>query len=552
MSRTWSILVVRASAGLTLVLVGALALCALPVPGALALAATTRVAPARTASAVLAAATAPGWLKVTDPPVADARAVATFGDAGVAVIGTGATKIALSTDGGATWTLRPLPSGGSPVVAIAFSDALHGWAVGPAGTIDVTSNGGVTWKRAVVNGTFAAVAAARSGSPLICAIDPSSAPTIVSATSATSPVWTPEATALTPYPTAPSIVASAGGFAAAIGSNGVLITRASDGTWTAQASPYGAGSAAVLTVAPSPVPGNGVPDLFAIDATDVQGSDDLGASFQSLAPPAGASLTSGAYLGAPQPQLLVGGASGRLARYLLTSGTWATDKGALTGTILSCAAGPGGVAYALSSGGHLERTMSYGAEPFDLTASSGTVQIGSAVRFTASSSVRAPGSLVLQAQPVGGAWATVHTWPWSTSPATPAAVSVKPTSTTHYRLGFLLGSQTNAVSGTVTVAMQPKIISSRAVYKLHVGDVYRLTGHVYPALPGAKVTVWTDRGGQWHRVADGGVVALVGGSSFATRLFGTPLRQGYHLQVRLGATSAHLAAVSLSVRVTIR
>jgi len=537
----------RTGAGVALALAGALVLCTLPSARALA---AQRAAPASAVRAAPAAATVPGWLKVTDPPVTGARAIAAFGDAGVVVAGTGG-KVAVSTNGGATWTLRSLP-GGLAVRAVAFSDARHGWAVGPAATIDLTTDGGVTWKRAspAPVGTFAAVAAARSAQ-LVCAIDPSSA-TIVSATSVTTPVW--KAATLTPFPTAPSIVAghsaSDGDFAAAIGDDGVLITGASDGTWTPQTSPYGAGVPATLALAPSPVWGNGVPDLFAIAASDVQGSDDEGSSFASLAPPAGGS--SGAYLGGPRPQLLVGGKAGLLERYSLSSGAWATDKGALTSAIAACAAGPGGVAYALSSDGHLERTLSYGAEPFDLSLSTGTLTVGGAVRLTASSSVRAPGALVLQARPAGGSWSTVHPWSWATSPGTPTAVTEKPTSTTQYRLGFVLGGHVDAVSGTVGVAVRSRIAVTRSVYNLHVGDVYRLTGHVYPVQPGRKVTIWTDRGGAWHQVAKGGVVALVGGSSFATRLFGTPVRQGYHLQVRLGANSAHLAAVSVRVRVTIR
>jgi len=538
----------KTGVGLALALAGALALCT--VPSTRALAAGT-AAPASAAAAAPAATAVPGWLKITDPPVTGARAIATFGNAGVAVAGTGG-KIAVSTNGGATWTLRPLP-GGLAVRAVAFSDARHGWAVGPAATIDVTSDGGLTWKRAAPApaGTFAAVAAATSGQ-LVCAIDPTST-TIVTATNVATPVWAPEATTLTPFPTAPSIVAghsaSDGDFAAVIGDNGVLITRAAD-AWTPQTSPYGAGVPATLALAPSPVWGNGVPDLFAIAASDVQASDDEGASFTSLAPPAGGS--SGAYLGGPRPQLLVGGKAGLLERYSLTGGAWTTDKGTLTAAIVACAAGPGGVAYALSSDGHVERTLSYGAEPFDLSSSAAALTVGGSVRLTASSSVRAPGALVLQARPAGGAWSTVHTWSWSTSPGTPAAVSERPTSTTQYRLGFVLGGHIDAVSGTVGVAVRSRIAVTRSAYNLHVGDVYRLTGHVYPAQPGRKVTIWTDRGGAWHQVAKGGVVALVHGSSFATRLFGTPVRQGYHLQVRIGANSAHLAAVSVRVRVTIR
>ena len=534
----------RAATGLALAAAGALAVCALPASSATALDSGPLAGPAPAVR--IAAGVSPGWVKVADPPVTGARAIATFGAAGVAVAGTG-SKIALSTNGGATWTLRALPAGGSPVRSVVFSDAHHGWAVGPADTIDVTTNGGVTWKAVTQTGAFDAIAAATSV-PLVCALTPSS---IVTTTSVTSPNWAAEGTGLTPYPSAPvSAVAGAGGFAAAMGANGVLITRASGGAWTSQAGPFA--TSAVLALAPSPVWGNGAPDLFAIGANDVQGSDDEGNSFVSLGPPAGGSFTSGAFLGAPRSQLLVGGRSGLLERYVLTSGTWATDKGALTGTIVACAAGPGGVAYALSADGHVERTLSYGAAPFALGASAGTVTAGTAVRFTASSAVRAPGSLVLQARPAGGSWRGVRTWAWSANPATPGAVSLKPLSTTQYRLAFVLGGHTAAVSGTTGVAVRSRITVARTVFSLVRGDTYRVTGTVYPAQPGRKVTIWTDRGGTWHQVADGGVVALVRGSTFATRLFGTPLHETYHLQVRLAASSSRLAALSPGIKVTVR
>ncbi len=53
-------------------------------------------------------------------------------------------------------------------------------------------------------------------------------------------------------------------------------------------------------------------------------------------------------------------------------------------------------------------------------------------------------------------------------------------------------------------------------------------------------------------MASGGTVALVHGTTFATRLFGTPVRESYKLQVRLSASPAYLAATSAMVRVTIK
>ena len=127
----------------------------------------------------------------------------------------------------------------------------------------------------------------------------------------------------------------------------------------------------------------------------------------------------------------------------------------------------------------------------------------------------------------------------------------EPLSTTTYRLRFVFAGQT-AASATVTVGVRPEISLARTSLRLRRGAVYRLSGQVWPAEPGAKVTIWTGRGGRWHRIASGGVVKLSHGSSFATRRFGTPVRQSYDLQVRLAANASHLAAKSALVKVTIR
>lgn len=52
--------------------------------------------------------------------------------------------VAMTTDGGETWTTSSSVAPG-PLAAVAFPDALHGWAVGPNGTIVATSDGGATW-----------------------------------------------------------------------------------------------------------------------------------------------------------------------------------------------------------------------------------------------------------------------------------------------------------------------------------------------------------------------------------------------------------------------
>jgi photosystem II stability/assembly factor-like uncharacterized protein len=509
------------------------------------------VAPRTAAAAAQPGATAP-WATTADPytTATTVRQIATFGTTGVVVVGNGGT-IAVSTNGGATWTRRALPGGASQAVqAVAFSDASHGWAVGATGQIDFTTNGGATWQAAPQSGTFTAVAAATTAQ-LVCALGASS---LLTATGVATPTWTPEATTLT-LPAAPaSIVAGPDGpdgFAAASGAGGSLITRGADGSWTAQAS---LGESVVLALAPAPVWGTGTPQLFAVGAGDVQGSGDAGASFQPLPvlPAATPGLSSAAYLDPPEPQLLVGGKSGLLARYVLTTGAWSVDSAPLTGTIVSCAAGPGGVAYALSSSGHVERTLSYGAAPLALKVSATTVSGSAAAVLTASSSIRAPGTLSLDERRAGGVWRAIYTWPWSTDSTTAGQVDHAPPATSQYRLLFVYAGQSAATSAAVTVRVRPIITVTSTSLRVRKGVAYRLRGHVSPTERGREVTIWTNRGGGWHRVSNGSVFALASGSSFATRQFGTPLRESYELQVRLAASGAYLAANSALVRVTVR
>jgi len=64
--------------------------------------------------------------------------------------------------------------------------------------------------------------------------------------------------------------------------------------------------------------------------------------------------------------------------------------------------------------------------------------------------------------------------------------------------------------------------------------------------------VWTNRGGHWHQIPLGGTLTLSSGSTFRTRLFGTPLRETYRLQIRMAADADHMAGASTVVKVTIR
>ena len=495
------------------------------------------------------ASAAPAWTRLSDPFPAGVtlRGVATFGTSGVALVGSSGS-VAISNDGGATWKLHKT-SGGHALRAIAFSDAKHGFAVGPSGTVLESTDGGVTWAPDPSAGlaTFSAVAAS---SGLVCALGATS---ITATTTPGAPSWTVETT---PPASASSIVCGAGGFAAAAGAGGVIVTRSAattPATWTT-ATLAPADNVVAVALAPKPVWGDGTPDLFAVSASGVQGSDDQGASFDSLparpASASGSSQLSAACLGGPHPVLLVGGQNGLLERYSLDSGTWRASRGRLTGDIVGCAAGPGSVAYALSAHG-IERTVSYGASAAKLTAAPTTVTVGGKVQFAVSTPILAGGTLTLDARPAGGVWRPLVSRAWSATLPSFPGVSDAPQRTTQYRLRFMYAGKTAATSPVVTVGVRPVIVLNESSLHARQGTAYRLTGHVSPTESGASVTVWTNRGGRWHQCAIGGTVRLSGGSTFQTRLFGTPKRESYQLQIRIAADSLHLAAVSPTVQVTV-
>ncbi len=524
-----------------------------PVPKLL-VAAATALAVAGGAGAALAspagAATARAWSRLADPFPSGVtlRCVATFGSSGVALLGSSGS-VATSQDGGATWQIHTTPAG-STLQAIAFANAKDGFAAGPTGTILESTDGGATWRAdpSKTLGTFSSVTAS---SGLVCALGATS---ITATTTPGAPSWTVEQSPATGLS---AIVCDAAGFAAAAGAGGAIMTRdasSSPATWTAPAS-LPTENILALAMAPAPRWGDGTPDLFAVSATDVQGSDDQGASFDGLpTPPAealGSSQLSAAYIGGPDPALLVGGQAGLLERYDLNSGTWYAARGRLPGDIVACAAGPGSVAYALSTAG-LERTLSYGSPAATLTATPATVTGANSVTLAVSSPIRANGRLILEQRPPGGAWRQLSAQAWSASLPTFPAVIYAPQHTTQYRLRFVYAGATAMTTPAVTVPVRPVIAVRPSSLQLKEGATYRLTGHLSPAMSGASVTIWTNRGGRWHQCAIGGTAALTNGSTFQTRLFGTPQRQTYLMQVRLAATRLHLAAVSAQVQVTIK
>jgi photosystem II stability/assembly factor-like uncharacterized protein len=87
---------------------------------------------------------AAGWTQRVSGSGADLAAVTFSGaDAGWAVGAAG--TILHTTDGGAVWTAQTTPPATPDLTGVAFVSASDGWAVGAAGTILHTSNGGTVW-----------------------------------------------------------------------------------------------------------------------------------------------------------------------------------------------------------------------------------------------------------------------------------------------------------------------------------------------------------------------------------------------------------------------
>ena len=497
---------------------------------------------------------APGaaWTKLNDPFPAPATAfgVAAFGDLGVAVVGA-SPQIAVSTDGGLTWSLHDSGQARYPR-AIAFADALHGYAVGP-GYVIATTDGGSTWARATTaTGTPTSVSAAGDQ---VVALGPAGA--LVSTDGGAS--WQTEAVGQTDGLT--SVVVDATGFAAASGSAGTLLRTPSDPSalWlTPQTPPPGVTVA--LTLGRQPSWGSGGPDLVAVSATGAAASDDAGQTFTSLAAPPFAGREAGqlsaALVGPSRPRLVVGTGGGLIESYGPLDGVstpvWWLESGPLDTDVVGIAAAQGSVAYAVSTTGAVARTVSYGVTPAAIAAKPLSLTAGGGVRLTLAVTVRAPGTLVLERRPAGKAWSAMVSWPWSMAPPSLAAVTDEPLLTTSYRLRFLYHGQTTAVSRTVKVGVRPRIAVAHKTLRLRRGAVYQVTGTVFPAHPGAALTVWTDRGGRWHKIGLGGKIRLDAASAFHTRRFGTPYRETYHLRVRMAADSRHLSAASPRVTVIVR
>jgi hypothetical protein len=232
--------------------------------------------------------------------------------------------------------------------------------------------------------------------------------------------------------------------------------------------------------------------------------------------------------------------------------------------VTALAAAGDGVCYATTAGGRVERTLSAGADvgmvlrttpSLDHEKYGAIITIGAGVELSGSTTVLAPGVLRLQARPAGAtAWQTVA----SGDPgATTVSGTETPGRTTRYRLRFVFAGTAAATGGTVAVGVRRRVSVPATTYRLSRHDVYRLRGSVEPAAPGRHVEVWTDRVadhrlGPWHRISLGWRVPLADGRTFVTRRFGTPVRETYHLKIRMPPAGRHLAGWSPRITVIVQ
>ena len=260
---------------------------------------------------------------------------------------------------------------------------------------------------------------------------------------------------------------------------------------------------------------------------------------------------------------MAGGGNGWLAGIATDGTAWATQSGGGKSNVTALAAG-GGVCYATTVGGRVERSLSAGRSfTLSLTAkpaATGTtfkaiVTTGARVSLSGSTSILAPGVLLVQARPAGAtAWQTVA---YGSPGASTLNYSDSPVTSTTYRLRFLFTGAAAATGQEVRVGVRHKVSVSSTSIKLSLGKVYGVSGSVSPAKPRGVVEVWTDRAGDdgghgTASLAEGGYVTLVNGTTFSTRRFGTPVRETYHLKMLMRADSKHLSGWSPRITVTVR
>ncbi|HJW75679.1 MAG TPA: hypothetical protein VJ787_08435, partial [Thermoleophilia bacterium] len=511
------------------------------------------------------AAALPGWSLLPDPlpTIGRLNAAAAFGDAGIVVAGAGAA-VTVSSDGGMSWTnvsAGKLTS--ASLLGVAFTDSEHGVAVGQSGTILAGAPddlGAFAWTAADapnnLNGDLTDVALSGSlgyavgvGGVVLQTVDGGA-------------TWTRDSAPGAADLKAVAISAD-GDLAVAVGAQGTLLVNRG-GIWEARES----GTSGDLLDVALPAASAGA-TIYYCTADQVFSLQGAGPTATLPAPP----LSTGGTVGTlalvesgASSRLVAGGSGGFLAGFVVGGGAWAKQTGAAASTVTALAAAGDGVCYATTAGGRVERTLSAG-RGYTLTltakpaAAGGTpfkaiVTTGASVSLSAATNILAPGVLLLQERPTGATtWRTVASGGLG---ATTLNGSYAPTMNTTYRARFLFAGATAATGAGVPVGVRHKVSVAAVTFRLRLHDIYRVKGAVAPAHPsGGSVEVWTDRAGEhklgpWHRVSAGGVAQLVDGRTFTTRTFGTPVRETYHLKIRMAGDARHLQGWSPRITVSVR
>lgn len=503
------------------------------------------VTPDAAVAATRATAATASWQPVKPPwpagsPVLD---ISAFGPGGIAVAGDG--RIAVSRDGGRSWTVTT-PSGMSGAVFSAVAVRSSGRGVAASGgLLLVTNDGGATWNQATYSGPAPGTAfndVDVSGARAVAVGEDGSI--FGSADGGTT--WQQEAS---PTTSAITRVALAGDGTAVAGSAAGEILVFSGGVWTLAGGVQGAVTS--VAAAADPVWGDGRPDLFVATGRTVVAGD--GAGFAPL--PGLPDLSAGnwvvvAWVGTPEPSLLLAGEAGAgVSRPL--GGGWSAAPTGQAGAVAADVAPGQSVVYLLGSDGRVVRSLSAGAGPA-LIQLPKRIATGQRARLVAEVRVGAPGRLQVQQRVPGGSWRPLRTLTWSAADwGRTVAVDVAPTLSREYRLQLRYGRQMVQI-GAASLVVAPRVSVSRSVLRLRVGDVYRFTGNVRPRLRGARIVLYTDRGGSWRPVSKQSHVTVRDGRTWQSRRFGTPTAERYRLRARVQAGSRYGSAWSPVVTVVVR
>ena len=494
------------------------------------------------------AATAP-WSPVASPWGAAwaINDVYAFGDTSLAAAGDGG-HIGVTRDGGRSWSVV-VPGGleGTAFTAIAVGASGRG-VVASGGLLLVTDDGGSTWRTPSYVGPGAGAAindVALRGSLAVAVGDDGAIMSSGDAGATWRKLASPTLSPIT------SVAIAGDGTAVAGSTAGEILVGAAEAWALAGAV---AGPVTAVAASTDPVWGDGQPDLFAATGGNVLGSDDA-LKFASL--PGLPDLSSQpwpflAWAGVPGSSLLIAGAQN--AGFFEPLGRlWLPGPTGLGGAARAVAPGGQSVAYLLATDGRLVRTLSAGREPASVGLSPAQILVGENTSVTATVTVGAPGVVLLERRVPGRPWETARTAPWTAGDWNRRlSFSVNPSLTQEYRLDFKYGEAIVELAPAVTVVVTPKIGTTRSRLKLRVGDVYRVSGSVTPALPGERVGLLTDRGGSWRPVSVQGSVKLQGGRTWTSRRFGAPKAETYHLRAHLPATRTHGESWGRIVTITIR